>query len=176
MMTEKQMSPKQNKLFPFLIAIVVIGLFIYSVLTSDLEHIEDANGPDNYALAVITDEDIIRQEKGALGVGMSTGLFNDGITFKSKKFTGVYTVFRTTMLFDSDFLMQVAGFYVNSGNFRMALVNDGKIVAEVEPGMFPEVQLKGLNGAFELVIAGESANFEFTLDRLFCEQYGITMD
>ena len=27
--------------------------------------------------------------------------------------------------------------------------------------------------AFELVIAGESADFEFYMDRMFCEHYGI---
>lgn len=110
---------------------------------------------------------------GALNVSKSTGLLNDGVTFKSDKFSGVYRVFQTNFFFDSDFLMDVAGFWVNSGNFRMCIVNDGKIIATVEPGMFATCELSDLNGSFELVIAGESADFEFTLDRLFCEQYGI---
>ena len=58
----------------------------------------------------------------------------------------------------------------------MAVVNDGEIIATVEPGLFSTCNLSDLNGSFELVIAGESADFEFTLDRLFCEQYGITVD
>ena len=110
---------------------------------------------------------------GALNVSKSTGLLNDGVTFKSDKFSGVYRVFQTNFFFDSDFLMDVAGFWVNNGNFRMCIVNDGKIIANVEPGMFATCELSDLNGSFELVIAGESADFEFTLDRLFCEQYGI---
>ena len=121
----------------------------------------------------ITDENIIKQDMGALNVSKSTGLLNDGVTFKSDKFSGVYRVFQTNFFFDSDFLMDVAGFWVNSGNFRMCIVNDGKIIATVEPGMFATCELSDLNGSFELVIAGESADFEFTLDRLFCEQYGI---
>ena len=48
-----------------------------------------------------------------------------------------------------------------------------RILAAIEPGMFATCELSDLNGSFELVIAGESADFEFTLDRLFCEQYGI---
>ena len=150
--------------------VVICG---YSFLNSDLKHIEDTNGPDDYTLTTITDENIIKQDMGALNVSKSTGLLNDGVTFKSDKFSGVYRVFQTNFFFDSDFLMDVAGFWVNSGNFRMCIVNDGKIIATVEPGMFATCELSDLNGSFELVIAGESADFEFTLDRLFCEQYGI---
>lgn len=172
-MIDKKTSPKQNNLLYILIAVAVVVICGYSFLNSDLKHIEDTNGPDDYTLTTITDENIIKQDMGALNVSKSTGLLNDGVTFKSDKFSGVYRVFQTNFFFDSDFLMDVAGFWVNSGNFRMCIVNDGKIIATVEPGMFATCELSDLNGSFELVIAGESADFEFTLDRLFCEQYGI---
>lgn len=172
-MTDKKTSPKQNNLLYILIAVAVVVICGYSFLNSDLKHIEDTNGPDDYTLTTITDENIIKQDMGALNVSKSTGLLNDGVTFKSDKFTGVYRVFQTNFFFDSDFLMDVAGFWVNNGNFRMCIVNDGKIIANVEPGMFATCELSDLNGSFELVIAGESADFEFTLNRLFCEQYGI---
>ena len=170
------MKNKNSKFLWILMAVAVIAFCGYSFLTSDLEHIEDTNGPDNYALTTITDENIVKQDMGALNVKKSTGPLNDGITFSSNKFTGVYRVFQTNFLFDSDFLMQLAGFNVNSGNFKMAVVNNGEIIATVEPGLFVTCELSDLNGSFELVIAGESADFEFTLDRLFCEQYGITVD
>ena len=172
-MTDKKTSPKQNNLLYILIAVAVVVICGYSFLNSDLKHIEDTNGPEDYTLTTITDENIIKQDMGALNVSKSTGLLKDGVTFKSDKFSGVYRVFQTNFFFDSDFLMDVAGFWVNSGNFRMCIVNDGKIIATVEPGMFATCELSDLNGSFELVIAGESADFEFTLDRLFCEQYGI---
>ena len=172
-MTDKRTSPKQNNLLYILIAVAVVVICGYSFLTSDLKHIEDTNGPDDYTLTTITDENIIKQDMGALNVSKSTGLLNDGVTFKSDKFTGVYRVFQTNFFFDSDFLMDVAGFWVNGGNFKMCIVNDEKIIATVEPGMFATCELSDLNGSFELVIAGESADFEFTLDRVFCEQYGI---
>ena len=170
------MKNKNSKFLWILLAVAVIVFCGYSFLTSDLEHIEDTNGPDNYALTTITDENIINQDIGALNVKKSTGILNDGITFSSNQFTGVYQVFQTNFLFDSDFLMDIAGFFVNEGNFKMAVVNNGEIIAVVEPGLFATCDLSGLNGSFELVIAGESADFEFTLDRLFCEQYGITVD
>lgn len=175
-MTEKQNLQKQNNVLWIIFAVVMVALGAYFFLIDSMEHIEDANGPDNYALAVITDENIIKQDMGALNVKKSTGLLNDGITFSSKKFSGVHRVFVTNFFLNSDFHMELAGFWVNDGNFRMCIVNEGKIIADVEPGMFPEVLLHDLNGSFELVIAGESADFEFTLDRWFCEQYGIKVD
>jgi len=167
---------KNNKFLWLLLAAAVVVFCGYSFLTSDLEHIEDTNGLDNYALTTITDENIIKQDVGALNVKKSTGMFNDGITFSSNQFTGVYRVFQTNFFLNSDFLMELAGFHVNSGNFKMAVVNNGEIIATVEPGLFATCDLSDLNGSFELVIAGESAVFEFTLDRLFCEQYDITVN
>lgn len=170
------MKNKNSKFLWILLVVAVIVFCGYSFLTSDLEHIEDTNGPDNYALTTITDENIINQDIGALNVKKSTGILNDGITFSSNQFTGVYQVFQTNFLFDSVFLMDIAGFVVNEGNFKMAVVNDGEIIATVEPGLFATCDLSDLNGSFALVIAGESADFEFTLDRLFCEQYDITVN
>ena len=168
-----KLNEKTKKTLSLIGALVVAVVVLVGVFLGGTEHIEDTNGPDDYTLTTITDENIIKQDMGALNVSKSTGLLNDGVTFKSDKFSGVYRVFQTNFFFDSDFLMDVAGFWVNSGNFRMCIVNDGKIIATVEPGMFATCELSDLNGSFELVIAGESADFEFTLDRLFCEQYGI---
>lgn len=169
------MNVRMKNILLSLLAIVVLIYGGISMLNSDLEHIEDTNGPDDWSLATITEEDIIRNEMGSLNVSKSTGLLNSGITFSSRKFTGVYRVFQTNFLFDSDFLMDVTGFYVHGGNFRMVIVNEGKIIAEVEPDMFAECRLHDLNGSFELIIAGESADFEFTLDKSFCEQYNISV-
>ncbi len=175
-MSEQKKITRQNKLLWIIVAVLMLAVGGYWMLTSDLEHIEDSNGPEDISLAVITDENIINQDIGALNVSKTTDPLNDGITFSSKQFSGVYRVFLTNFLFDSDFDMSVAGFWVNSGNFRMCIVHEGRIIADVEPGMLVDVQLEDLNGTFELVIAGESADFEFTLERGFCEQYGIIID
>ena len=179
---EKETTPANPKekanIWWILLAVVILAFGGYTLLANDLEHIEDTNGPDDYSLVTITDENIIKQDIGALNVKMASGIFNPlnaGVTIKSDKFTGVYRIFQTNFLFNSDFDMDIAGFWVNSGNFRMCIVNDGKIIADVEPGMLVDVTLEDLNGSFELIIAGESADFEFTLDRSFCEMYGIAV-
>ena len=175
-MTERQPNPKQNNILWIILVIAILAFGSYSLLTGTADPIEDINGPDDYSLAVITNENIINQDLGARNVSIVTNalnLLNDGVTIKSGDFSGVYRIFLTNFLFNSDFTMDIAGFWVNSGNFRMCIVNDGKIICDVEPGALVNVSLSDLNGAFELVIAGESADFEFTLDRYFCERYGI---
>ena len=173
-------KPREKvNLFWILVAIAILVFGGYQLLSDPIKPIADANGPDDYSLAVITDENIIKQDIGAMNVSIVSGVFNPlnaGVTFKSSNFSGVYRIFLTNFLFNSDFIMDIAGFWVNSGNFRMCIVNDGKIIADVEPGMLVDVALEDLNGSFELVIAGESADFEFTLDRSFCESYGIVKE
>ena len=172
-MSEKKNLQKKSNILWIIMAVAIVAYFAYALLTDDFEHIEDTNGPDNYALATITDENIIKQDLGSLNVKRSSGILHDGITFSSGMFSGVYEVFTTNFLLNSDFTMDLTNFYINGGNFKMALVNEDKIVATVEPDMFASVELHDLNGSFSLVIAGESADFEFTLDGWFCEQYGI---
>ena len=111
-MSEQKKLTKQNNILWIIVAVVVIAFCAYSFLTSDLEHIEDTNGLDNYALAVITDEDIVKQEMGALNVGLSKDVFASGVTCSSSKFTGVYRVFQTNFLFNSDFRMDLLNFHV----------------------------------------------------------------
>lgn len=139
------------------------------------EHIEDTNGPDDYSLNTITDSNIINLDLGAMGLVKETDIFNDGITFKSKKFSGVERILLTNYFLPSDFHFQIAGFYVTGGNFKMLVVNKDEIIAEIEPGDFPECLIRGLTGDLSLIIAGESAEFQFTIDRWNCEQYDITL-
>ncbi len=170
------MKPKQNNIFWIILAVVVVVFVGYSLLTSDLKHIEDTNGADNYELAVITDENIINQDMGALNYMKSTSLFNDGITFSSNKFTGVAVICNTIFILPSTFEVQLSNFHVNEGNFKIAVVNNGKIIAEIEPDIFAECRLEGLTGDIRLVMAGESADFTFYVDNWFCKQYGISVD
>lgn len=167
------MKKKSNILWLILAAAIVVVAFFW--MNNGLEHIEDTNGPEDFSLQTITDENIINEDMGALNVKSSTGLLSDGVTFSSDKFTGVYRIMLTNFILPSDFDLDVTNFQVNSGNFKMAVVNEGKIVAVIEPDMFASCRLEGLTGTTSLVFAGESADFSFYLDRLFCEQYDISV-
>ena len=166
---------KQKLAIPAIGAVVLIVVAIFWFMGEGLEHIEDTNGADNYNLQTITDENIINQDIGSLNLKSSTGFLNDGITFKSDKFTGVSRIMLTNFILPSDFVVDVTNFVVNSGNFKMAVVNDDEIIAVIEPDIFAGCRLENLTGSVSLMIAGESADFSFSLDAFFCNQYGITV-
>ncbi len=63
-MTETKKLQKQNNTLWIIFAVVMAVVGGYFFLTGGMEHIEDANGPDNYALVAITDENIIKRDMG----------------------------------------------------------------------------------------------------------------
>ena len=88
------MDEKKKMMIARVAAVLLIGIALFWFLGSDIEHIEDTNGPDNYSLTTITDENIIRRDIGATGLNKKKGLLTgDVIEFTSKKFTGVEEIF-----------------------------------------------------------------------------------
>ena len=163
---------KNNKLFGWIIAVIVVAGAVWGFWGVDFEPIEDMNGPNDYSLNTITEEDIIKQDIPASGFKKSKGFFSDGIKFSAKEFSGVCEIMYTHMLFDSDFELDVNNLEINSGNFIIAVVNDGKIAAVIDAEN-PSCSLTDVNGDLSVVIAGESAEFSFQLPGWFCDIYGI---
>lgn len=55
---------------------------------------------------------------------------------------------------------------VTGGNFKMVVVNEGRIVATVEPdedNLITTCTLEGMTGDVSILIAGESASFRFLI-------------
>lgn len=158
------MKKIKNKLFiPVVLVAVIIAAFM--LFNTDLEHIEDTNGADNFELQTITDENIINQDVGALNVGTKTNTITNMVKVESKKFTGVHEVLYINLLGKSDFLLNIYDFKVNSGNFKMVVVHDGKIVKTITEENYEETLLEDINGTVSLVIAGESADFSFKMTK-----------
>lgn len=152
----------KNKLFVpvILITVIIAGIMLFN---TDLEHIEDTNGADNFELQTITDEDIAKIEMGSLNVGVSTNNITNMTEISSSKFTGVYEVLYTNLIGKSDFLLNIYDFQINSGNFKMVVVHDGEIVHTITPENAEEFLLEDISGTVSLVIAGESADFSFEM-------------
>ena len=152
----------KNKLFvPIILVVVIIaGVMLFN---SDLEHIEDTNGAENFELQTITDEDIAKIEMGSLNVGTSKNSITNMTEISSSKFTGVYEVLYTNLIGKSDFLLNIYDFQINSGNFKMVVVHDGEIVHTITPENAEEFLLEDISGTVSLVIAGESADFSFEM-------------
>lgn len=152
---------KLKKFLPLLAAVALIVVAVIWFTGSNLEHIADTNGPDDFTLQTITDDNIRNRDIGALNVGQSTSLVSDTVTYSSKKFTGVYEVF-TENIVTNRYEITVNHTRVDAGNFKMVLCVDDEIVHEFTLNTLSQTfVLEHVNGTVSLRIAGESADFMF---------------
>lgn len=157
------------------LALLLGGFWLWN---RSLSHIPDCNGPEDYALATLTDAELLALDSEPtwlMSVKDKTHelQYRAGTAVASKNFSGVYELFRTNYAEPTDFEMNVRGFNLYGGNFKMAVVNNGEVIAEIEPGLYSKCALPGLTGEVSLRIAGESAEFVFLLDKQFCKEYDI---
>ena len=154
----------KNILWGVFAAVFVIA-FAVMFFGSDLKHIEDTNGPDNFALQVITEENIIKRDLGAIGgPNKSKGLLTgDTITFSAENYTGVSEILYDNFIGTSDFDLSLTSFEIYGGNFKLVVVHNDEIVAELQPDMFVDYRLEDIKGTVSLRIAGESAAFQFCI-------------
>ena len=147
-----------------IVAVVVLVYGGYSLLTSDLEHIEDTNGPDNYRLQQITDYDIINRDMGALNLTIKDQMLSSLPLVTSKKFTGVADVY-TTNVWGNRLDITLYTTEVKSGNLRIVLIHNDEIVHEFRLNELSETYtLQNPDGFVALREAGESAEFKFSYD------------
>ncbi len=154
----------KQKLFPLLA--VIFGLVVvFTIAGQDLEHYEDTNGPENYSLQTITEQQIIDRSIGALGGPNVTrsSLLGSTVEFSAKKYTGVSEILYDNFLLPSDFEVNLTNYYIHEGNFQLVVVHDDAIVAVLEPGMFVNYRLEDVTGYVALRIVGESAAFTFSI-------------
>jgi len=126
-------------------------------------HIEDSNGAEDISLASISEQQILERKIGPKGLESDAEFPGTMVKFYSEKYSGIYEVMYTTVLFTPGFSIDIYDFEVNSGNFRMVLINEDRIVAEVLPGEHTSLVLEDALGPVSLVIAGESADFSFRI-------------
>ena len=137
---------------------VVVGIMAF---TNSPEHIEDTNGEDNYKLQKITDYNIINRDIGATGYKTEKGVISNTTTYSSDKFTGVAEIYGSN-IWGNRFEITVNHARVDSGNFKMVLLEDDRIVHEFELNELTQTYvLENPNGYISLRIAGESADFQF---------------
>lgn len=162
---------KTKKLLFVPLIIIAIVLTIFSFINFGVEDIEDTNGPNNYSLQTIKNSNIVNLDIGATNVVISNDSITNMTKISSKKFSGVYEVLYVNLLGESDFLLNIYDFKLNSGNFKMVVVHDGKIVKIITKENCDEIFLEDINGTVSLVIAGESADFSFKMSTFDYEQF-----
>ena len=169
-MEHKKVSPLPNwAVIPILLVLVVGFLFM-----PKMEHIEDTNGADNFALATLTDADILATSLTCTG-GPNSSIgriqlpggwtISDGVELYAKKFSGVADILWADYILPSDFCLNLDHFSVTGGNFRMMVINEGEIIADIQPGDDISLLIEDLTGYTVVRIAGESAAFQIVLTK-----------
>lgn len=132
---------------------------------------EDTNGADDYTLQTITDENIVKQDLGASGLNYTEEQYPGGFystEYSAKNFNGVHEIYLTNYILPSSFYIYVGYLNVNSGNFKLAIVNNDEVIREIPDGTFNEmIYFEDIQGYFAIRLAGESAAFELNIDTEF---------
>lgn len=156
---------KIKNLLVIIICIAAAVFVIVSMINDGCEHIEDTNGPDDYSLQTITDENICKLDMSSMGITESTSTFSVGTKYSSSKFSGVYELYNTNYIFSSDATISIYDLSVTKGNFKLVVVVDDEIVHEfslTEPNQ--EYIVRDVKGNVSVRVAGECAAFKFRLD------------
>ncbi len=156
-----------EKLKKLIIGIAAVAVLIYggfSMFSKSIDHIEDLNGDDNYTLQQITDLNIIKMDIGAKNIAEKTSVLSSLPEYSSKKFTGVYELYRTNIIANR-FDITIYNLWVESGNLRVVLLLNDQIVHEFTLNELSQsFTLENPKGTVSLRVAGESANFEMNYD------------
>ena len=152
---------KLKKVLMILGVVIFVAVAAVWIFSTDIEHIEDTNGPDNYTLQQINDENIINMDVGALNYKESKDVLSNTITYSSDKFTGVAEIYNNNIK-GNRLDITVNHARVDSGNFKLVLLHKGEIVHEFRLNeLMQTYTLKNPSGNVSLRIAGESADFQF---------------
>ena len=150
----------------FLSAFIVL-IIILSIVSCG-EKYTDTNGDADYTLQTITDYDIINLSTGSSGMTYteeSKILPVSSAEYHSGNFNGVECIYRNYYVGKSDVSIYIGHMNVEKGNFRICVINDGKIIFDIPADAFNETYtFEDLAGDFSVHVAGESAEFKFHID------------
>lgn len=127
----------------------------------------DTNGPDDYTLETITDENIINRDIGAAGLTYEEtnmgGLHS--AEYSAKNLNGTEQIYLTSFWGKSDVIVYIGHMNVESGNFRLVIINNDEIIYDIPLDAFAEeFRFDDLEGDFSISVAGESACFDFSIE------------
>ena len=149
--------------------VIFVVLFIW-ISKNGIEHVEDMNGPEDISIAMITDMDIVNMNYGSKGSVKTESMFN--VKFSSKKFTGVEELFYNNYISDNNSVtLRFSEYTVTEGNFALVVVNEGEILAKIEPGDSLEYTFENISGRFSVRIVGESAAYTIRMDNYDYDQF-----
>lgn len=129
---------------------------------SSVQHIEDTNGSEDTSLCTLTEEELVSPHPKCLTQGSSISHYKNMVYFLPLKMSGVKTLDKFTVKAGETYEFTGA-VTVNSGNVRIYVICDGKIVLDIPTGLFNSLPLSGVEGKCKLRAAAESAKFSLDI-------------
>ena len=141
--------------------IITISILMICFMTSckSFKQIKDTNGPDDYTLNTITDEDIIKGFN-SVSIGSIDSSKNNVYNLKVNKFSGVNRIYKKDFK-DKTITLEITS-KVESGNFKIAIVVDDKIVETIPANTTKTVVTEVTKGNYSIRVAGEETKFTLT--------------
>ena len=126
--------------------------------------IEDTNGEQDYSLATITEEQLVKGTNSSSKVGFLHTQINNSHTFKVNKFSGVEAIESVRATESTKSITFLVESTRNSGNLYVYVRCDGQIVGDLEIGTKDDLVIENpAPGKYELCVAGESASYELSV-------------
>lgn len=126
--------------------------------------IEDTNGEQDYSLATITEEQLVKGTNSSSKVGFLHTQINDSHTFKVNKFSGVEAIESVRATESTKSIIFLVESTRKSGNLFVYVRCDSQIVGEFEIGARDDLVIENpAPGKYELCVAGESASYELSV-------------
>ena len=149
-----------------LLCMILVFSMCFALVGCGTEY-PDTNGEDNFDLETITDENIINLETGASGLTyeeLNLGALHSS-EYSAKNFNCVERLYFTSFIGKSDVCVYIGHMTVESGNFRLVVINNDEIIKDIPLDTFNEdIWFEDLTGDFAIHVAGESAKFDFHIE------------
>ena len=121
--------------------------------------IEDTNGEDDYSLATITEEQLVKGTNSSSKVGFLHTQINNSHTFKVNKFSGVEAIESVRATESTKSITFLVESTRKSGNLYVYVRCDGQIVGDFEIGEKDELVLENphpANTSFALRVRAQA--------------------
>jgi len=142
-------------IFLFVSVFIILSLSSCGVTTY-----QDTNGPSDYSLQTLTEEDIIRGAKTSKILSSSITLNNKTVC-KAKTMSGVEELYKTNL--KNETLCLTISSEITKGNARLVIVFNDEIIHDFALHMSDQIfTLEDVTGTVSLKLAGESTGYEIT--------------
>lgn len=144
------------------ILMILALVSLFALGSCAVGHIEDQNGEDT-SVVTITDKDIAEGRSYSATLS-SKGQANGSYSFNVQRLSGVYSLNKHRA--DGDSITFNMSSTLVSGNLRICIVKDDKIVADIPIGENQTVTVADGSGLYEIKLAAESAqiSIDYTVE------------